>query len=209
MRIYDISRSISHDTAVWPGDPPPAIRWVARVAQGDPANCSRIHLGPHTATHVDAPHHVFDDGRTVDQLPLDLFVGDAVVHEVTGHDALGLAEVRALADTRTWAPRVLFKTSAQPRGDHEWPDGWPPLLPEAAAWLVDQGALLVGTDAPSVDPLDSEDLPAHRVLLSQGIPILENLRLDQVPPGPYELIALPLKLVGLEASPVRAVLRPR
>jgi arylformamidase len=149
-------------------------------------------MSAHLGTHVDAPAHVVAGGLSAGALPLDVFVGPARVVDLPGRGEIGLDGLprRALG-----AARVIFKT----RG-HSF------LAPLAAVRLAERGARLVGTDAASIDPADAEDLPVHRALLSRGIFVLEGLDLSRVEPGDYRLIALPLKLTDLDASPVRAVL---
>lgn len=207
-RIWDISAPLGTATPVYPGDAPFAIEWTARIAAGDSANVSVVRLSPHTGTHVDAPLHLEDDGADVASLALDAFVGRCRVVDVTAEgrgsrEPIGREEALAALD----APpeRVLFRTR------RERPSGWTaefrPISPELAAELPELGVRLVGTDAPSVDAEADADLPAHRLLVGGGTVIVENLDLSEVPAGEYELIALPLRLEGLDASPVRAVLR--
>jgi arylformamidase len=204
MALFDISREISADTAVWPGDQEVEWTWTARVGENDsPVNLGAIHLSTHTATHADAPLHAHSEGTAVDALPLEAFVGPAQVIELDDH----ASEVRPhhVADLR--AERVLFKTAASNLPDEEWPDAVVPISPETISHLSQAGVVLIGTDAPSVDPLDSTDLPAHHALRTAGIVNLEGLSLRDVSPGLYELMALPLKIDGGDAAPVRAVLR--
>ena len=206
MALIDISRTISPATAVWPGDQDVEWRWTARIGEeGASVNLGAACLSTHTGTHADAPLHVDDAGRSVDELPLDAFVGPALVVEVGNASSIRpehVPEFDGIGPTR-----VLFKTSASGLASHEWPDAVVPIPPDTVRCLSDNGAVLVGTDAPSVDPLDSTDLPAHHALLEAEIVSLEGLALADVPPGRYELIALPLKLSGADAAPVRAALR--
>jgi arylformamidase len=149
-------------------------------------------MSAHLGTHVDAPSHVLPGGLPVGALALEPFIGPARVVDLPGRGEVGLDGLprRALG-----VPRILFRT----RGETF-------LAPLAAVRLAERGALLVGTDGVSVDPDDADDLPVHRALLSRGIFVLESLDLSAVEPGDYRLIALPLKLTELDASPVRAVL---
>ena len=149
-------------------------------------------MSAHLGTHVDAPSHVAPGGASAGALPLDPFVGPARVVDLPGRGEVG---PDALPRRALGARRVLFRTLGRAF-----------LAPLAAVRLAERGARLVGTDAASVDPPDAEDLPVHRALLSRGIYVLENLDLAAVEPGDYRLIALPLKLTELDASPVRAVL---
>ncbi len=207
MALIDISQSVSPATAVWPGDQEVQWTWTARLNQDDSSvNLGSLRLSTHTGTHVDAPLHVKHQGRPTDDLPLDSFVGPACVVDVNANvSSIRPEHVSQLDGLR--AERVLFKTSSGASANDEWPDAVVPIHPDTIHALADAGTELMGTDAPSVDPLDSTDLPAHHALLDTGIVNLEGLVLTDVPPGRYELIALPLKVVGGDAAPVRAVLR--
>jgi len=204
MALFDISRSISPNTAVWPEDQSVQWSWTARLGQGDASvNLGSLCLSTHTATHVDAPFHVHSEGKTVDALPLDAFTGTAEVVEIKE----SASWIRPDHVTNVRTNRVLFKTAASSLPDEEWPDAVVPIHPNTIHRLSQEGAVLVGTDAPSVDPLDSSELPAHHALRAAGIVNLEGLTLREIPEGTYELIALPLRIDGGDAAPVRAVLR--
>jgi len=206
MALIDISRSVSPATAVWPGDHEVEWTWTARIDQdGASVNLGSIRMSAHTGTHVDTPFHVQDEGTTTDDLPLDAFVGSAQVVEVGDASSIRPEHVRDLGGIG--AARVLFKTSASTLASDEWPESVVPIRPSTVRCLSDAGTVLVGTDAPSVDPLDSTDLPAHHALIEAGIVNVEGLTLEDVPPGSYELMALPLKIANGDAAPVRAVLR--
>ena len=204
-RILDISPVIGPGVGVWPGDTPLTWEWAGRRSRGDVANVGRLGLSPHTGAHVDAPLHLADDGADAAALPLEVFWGPARVVEWPGGRAIDAA---ALAGRR-WegVVRALFRT----RGAGEplaYRAGYPALTPDGAAYLAGRGVRLVGVDTPSVDPFESPDLPAHRALLGAGVAILECLELGAVSPGDYEMVALPLRLAGADATPVRAALRP-
>jgi arylformamidase len=206
-RFYDISRQLYAGIPVWPGDRPFAIEWSNRRSQGDETNVAALSLGVHTGTHLDAPFHLLDEGATVDALPIGVFVGPAVVIDARGSGLITEELIGPLLDAAgSAAERILLRTGAWKSSD-QFPSGFRALEPGIVPLLAASGVLLVGTDAPSVDPFTSADLPAHQALLGAGIAILENLVLDAVPPGAYELIALPLRISGADASPVRAVLR--
>lgn len=205
-RIFDITRPLSPRTAVWPGDVPVRFTRSADHAAGDPVSSGAIACTLHAGTHLDAPLHLFAGGTGVDAVPLEACLGPALVVACGDAPALDLALLAPRIPEGT--TRVLLQTAASARPDDRLEEGYPALTAEAARWLVARGARLVGVDAPSVDPFDSTDLPVHRILLGAGAVILENLALGAVPPGPYELVALPLRLVGMDGSPVRAVLRP-
>ena len=205
MKIYDITRALTPETAVWPGDAPFTHRWTSRIDEGGAVNLSAVQLSLHAGTHADAPLHFLDGGDAIDAIPLDRFIGLAVVVAVEADvDAIRPRHLEALPPGEV--RRVLFKTRHSAVPDVRWDPHFPPILPETAHALGRRGVVLVGTDAPSMDPHDSKALPAHRALAEHGIVNLENLALAAVPPGAYRLIALPLKLQGLDAAPLRAVL---
>lgn len=205
--ILDISQPLGTDTAVWPGDRPPALEWSLRRERGDSVDVAVVRLSVHTGTHVDGPRHT-GDGPAVGSLPLEPFMGPAWVVDaraaVEGDPPVVPAAVLDGLDLDA-APRVLLRTrdAVDPT---RFPDAFAAVSPELARALVDRGAALVGTDAPSVDPRESTSLEAHRILAEAGVPNLENLVLGHVAPGRYRLVALPLRLVEADSSPVRAVL---
>jgi arylformamidase len=204
MRIYDISIALHTRLACWPGDAPYQWRWSCRKSAGAAVNVGQVSLSVHAGTHTDAPFHFSDSGRTVEALDLDRYLGPACVLDVAGRDVIRTADLGRIDVART--PRVLLRTGAWT--DHNrFPERVPALDADVPGWLADRGAVLVGLDVPSVDAIDSKELPNHHALGSRGIAILESLDLSGVPEGVYELIALPLKLVGADGSPVRAVLR--
>jgi arylformamidase len=191
MKIYDISRRISEETPVWPGDV--GFSWRELSSPGAaPWGSTCFSMSAHGGTHADAPSHVFEDGTTIEAASLSAYLGPAWVVELPG---LGEVGPDALPKKALGVARVLFRTG-----------GKASLSPLAALALAARGALLVGTDAASIDPEDAEDLPAHRALLGSGVALLEDLDLEAVPEGVYQLVALPLRFVDLDASPVRAIL---
>lgn len=203
MRLYDISQPISSAIATWPGDQPYRLEWTLRQDRGDSVNVAALTMSVHTGTHVDAGHHVLAAGQRAGELQLDRFLGPAVVVDVVDMDRLD-ERVLERFDVQQ-AERVLFRTRDRATAS-EFPLDFLSPTPELARRLVAGGVKLVGTDAPSVDPLNSKTLDTHRVLIEAGVAILENLALAAVRPGRYTLIALPLKLVEADGSPVRAVL---
>ena len=205
MRIHDVTRPMAAGMPVWPGDPPCRCGWYARLP-ADVANGAELSFGAHTGTHVDGPLHVLEDGAPIGRVPLDAFVGPA--HVVDVGDEATIGEAWLAANLPDGCDRLLLRTRAW-RDSGIFPTRWPALTPGAARLLVARGVRLLGTDAPSPDPLESRELPVHHVLLGAGIPIVENLLLDDVAPGPYELVALPLRLAEADASPLRAVLLER
>lgn len=203
MNWIDISQTLSPGLVMWPGDPPFEVGQTASFKAGDAHNVGRLHLGLHSGTHVDAPLHFRADGADVASCALDIFVGPARVIDLEGRRALTLDMVNGL---ETEVKRLLIKTGSGVEAG--WHETFACLEEEAALELVRRGITLVGIDTPSVDPASSVTWPVHRQFAAAGVVILENLKLDLVRPGWYELVALPLKLSGLEASPVRAVVRP-
>jgi arylformamidase len=202
--LYDISPLLNPGLPVWPGDTPFSVRLTASLAAGGGANVSAFSTTTHVGSHADAPFHTEPGGLTIDRLSLEAFLGPCRVLQVPPVPLLGPEHLPAAAEGDP--PRLLLKTGSV-ADRSRFPERFSALSPELARDLARRGLLLVGLDTPSVDPPGSEDLPAHHALAGSGVVILEGLVLDDVPPGLYELIALPLKLAGLDASPVRAVLR--
>src|SRR5699024_2355834 len=157
-----------------------------------------------TGTHVDAAFHFDNDGKTMEEVDVDVYIGKTKIIDVVGFPLIDqyVLEKYQLSDVK----RVIFKTNPK-RNPHVFPDEFAVFDPSAAAYLKKIGVVLIGTDAPSVDPVDSKALKAHHAFHQNGISILENVLLNEVEPGDYELIALPLKIVGADAGPVRAVIR--
>jgi arylformamidase len=203
MRLIDISQPLGPDTAVWPGDRPVSVDWTLRRRDGDSVNVAALSASVHAGTHADGPLHVDDDGAGAGSLPLAVFVGPAVVVDARGRQVLDADALNGVELDD--APRVLFRT--RDRTDPEsFPERFAALSPGLARWLVEHGVVLVGTDAPSVDPVDSTALDVHRILVAGGVVNVENLVLDDVAPGRYTFIGLPLRLVDADSAPLRAVL---
>jgi arylformamidase len=203
MRIRDITQPLGTRTAVWPGDTSVDVSWPLRIDGGAAVNVATLRTSVHAGTHADGFLHVAADGETAAQMPLDAYIGRCVVVDVRGRDVVSRDDVAHLELRR--AERVLFRTREHV-DETMFPAPFAHLAPELARLLGERGVRLVGTDAPSVDPVDSRTLPAHRALLRGRVAILENLLLTDVPPGVYTLVALPLRLVETDSSPVRAVL---
>ena len=206
-RWIDATRPLHPGFPVWPGDAPCRLAWTSRLEDGAAANVAEIAMSTHAGTHVDAPLHVRADGSAIGDMPPSVFVGPAVVADARGREWIDAELVERVLGIRG-VERVLFRTGCW-KDAAGFPERFPALTPEAAVRLRDAGVVLVGTDAPSVDPFPSESLPVHRVLAEGEVAIVENLLLDEVPVGEYEMIALPLRWTGADASPVRAVLRRR
>lgn len=208
MRIFDISRPLSAATAPWPGDQPFALHWSLQIADGESVNLTWFESSPHVGTHTDAPLHVKDGAPSVESADLSAYLGPAQVLEaIVGEDGLVGPECLDGVDIRS-APRLLFRTGTDP-DPTRWPGSFAAFAPETCRVAAERGAVLLGIDTPSVDPADSTTLAAHHALLDGGLHWLENLDLSAVAPGVYELSALPLRIVGACASPVRAVLFER
>ena len=203
-RIIDISTPFANTLAGWPGDTPYRFDLAWTRAEGSSVNVGRIESSLHTGTHADAPYHFDDSGATIDQLPLEPFVGPAWVVDCRGRPTIGADILEGLDLTQT--PRILFRTDAW-RDRTRFPDSIPTLDPDVPALLGRHGVILTGFDLPSVDDLESKTLPIHHGLAASGIMILEGIDLLEVVPGGYELIALPLRLAGADGAPVRAILR--
>jgi len=204
-RLWDISPPVAAGTPVFPGDTPYAQEWSAQLAPNCPVNVSRITLSPHVGAHADAPLHYDPAGTAIGDVDLTPYLGPCRVIHAIGKGPLVRWDhlAHALHDL---PPRVLVRTYERMPVDR-----WDPQLaayaPEAIERLAALGVILVGIDTASIDPAESKTLDSHQVIRRLGLRVLENLVLDDVPEGDYELIALPLKLMTADASPVRAVLR--
>ena len=203
--LYDVSVAVRVGTPEWPGDAPFACGWTTRIAEGASVNLSTIAGSPHVGTHADAPLHVHDGWPASDSLPLTAFLGEALVLDVSGSGP-GPVSLGADDPRLDRVERLLLRTGRTIATGH-FPVDWPVLATTTAAALARRGVRLVGVDAPSVDERASKSLEVHRALFGGGAYVLENLDLREVPEGRYQLIALPQRLVGLDAAPVRAVLR--
>jgi arylformamidase len=202
--LYDLSPILRPETPVWPGDTPFQSRLTWSIAEGASVNLSAITTTPHLGSHADAPFHTEPRGEGMSEMPLERYLGLCQVVRVPPQPLIEPRHVEGI-DLANPA-RILFRSESV-RDRRSFPERFTALSPETAALLAEKGVLLVGMDTPSVDPFDSKTLDAHHALFNGGVAILEGLVLDGVPEGIYELIALPLRLAGLDASPVRAVLR--
>lgn len=205
MKIYDISHTMKPGMAVWPGDAALRMDQKTRLADGDLANVAVLSMSGHTGTHMDAPLHYLDGGKSIDAVELERFVGPARL--VTVRSKTSLVSAEELEPCLGDGPQRLLIRCNAPMELDRFREDYVSLSVPAAERLVSAGVRLVGIDSPSVDPFNASVLRAHQVLGRAGVIIVENLRLEGVPDGGYELIALPLKLAGGDGSPVRAVLR--
>ena len=206
-RIWDISERIEPETATFPGDNAFSQEWVMQKAHGASCNVSTIRMSVHVGTHTDAPLHYDSGGDDMASVDLNKYIGRCRVIDVRGVGTPALIPAEALTkELLDGAERVLFRTSDE--HDHRVFDaGFVSLGGPAAKVLAAAGIQLVGIDTPSMDHSTNQDLDGHQALYAGGIAILENLDLSGVPAGDYELIALPLRIVGCDSSPVRAILR--
>jgi arylformamidase len=204
-RIWDISAPVMAASPVFPGDTPYSQEWSATLGPGCPVNVSRITLSPHVGSHADAPLHYGEEGATIGQVDLDAYLGRCrVIHAMDCGPLVEWHHVEhAIANL---PPRVLVRTYERMPTDR-FDDDLAAYAPETIEKLAQLGVKLVGIDTASIDPAPSKTLDSHQVIRRLGLRVLENLVLDDVPEGDYELIALPLKLMTADASPVRAVLR--
>lgn len=224
--LIDISVPFAPHIPVWPGDTAFHCGWTARREHGASVNLGALTMSAHAGTHADAPLHVESDWAASESLPAQVFVGAVLVIALPGDAPASVVITRAMLESLLAPPtsasgastdvppvirvpqRLLCRTGySVARG--VFPEEWPALDAEAAEWLALRGLRLWGTDAPSVDAKSSTSLPVHHVLFRQSAYVLENLALQHVEPGPYELIAQPLAVVGADAAPVRALLRRR
>lgn len=202
--LYDISPPVSSRTPVWPGDTPVSREVLSQVDDGDNVTLSTLHGTVHVGAHADAPSHVVSSAASIDLVALAAYLGPCRVltPRLPESGLIGPDDVGHGA-----AARVLIRTVADAGAAADFTADFAALDPALIDRFGAEGVVLIGVDTPSVDPVTSKDLPAHRSCIAAGIAILEGLDLRGVPDGHYELIALPLRLVGFDASPVRAVLR--
>ncbi len=202
--IYDISPPINSSLKVWPGDTPPSREVLLDMKRGDNLTLSTLHATVHLGAHADAPSHYGSDAPAIDARSLDLYLGPCRVVRVQ----IGRGEriLPAAVPGPVGAERVLLATGTFP-DPNDFNEDFAALSPEIVDRLHRDGVRLVGIDTPSVDLFQSKDLPTHKACLRHDMAILEGVVLRAVPDGIYELIALPLRLVGFDGSPVRAILR--
>jgi arylformamidase len=207
MKIIDISVPLGPNTPTWPGTTRVALRYYKKLSSGDETNTSRLDCDSHTGTHVDAPLHFLKGGSTVEQLPLEVLIGPAAVAHLLEVDSISAHQLDSL-EIPSGTKRLLLRT----RNSWFWSaqistfrKDYVALTTDAAQWIVDKGFRLVGIDYLSVGKFGNE-AAVHKTLLAAGVIVLEGLNLQEVDEGGYELLCLPLKLVGAEGAPARAVL---
>jgi arylformamidase len=208
VRLRDISITLGAGTPEWPGDTPYSCGWTATISDGSSVNLSSINTSPHVGTHADAPLHVRDGWPGSHELPLDAFYGPVIV--IDASQTKGELEIAAITPMlpAQGLERLILKTGCGIAGG-TFPEEWPTLSEACTRTLLGLGLKLLGVDAPSVDAKESKSLAVHKMLFSGNAFILENLDLRRTPPGHYDLMAFPIKVMALDAAPVRAVLLER
>ena len=207
MRMYDITVGISPDIPVWPGEPPVQLEQVKSIKQGEEANVSHLQSGVHVGTHIDAPLHFVDGGKSVDAIPLKSLIGRAYVVDLRKADVLDAATLDS-ANIPPRTRRLLFKTRNSEywaKGETKFQRDFVAVDASGAEWLVKKGVKLVGVDYLSVAPFD-DGVATHQILLNAGMVVGEGLNLSRVSKGRYTLYCLPMKLMGSDGAPARAVL---
>jgi arylformamidase len=207
QRIHDISLPIVAGGLIYPNNPPIQVEVASAISAGASSNGSRISFGSHTATHVDAQHHMIDGGWTVDKMPLDVLIGPALV-VAFGEDVMSITASHLESVDFRGVERILFSTrNSRFNRDVEFHKNYTYVAPDAADLLVKKGVRLVGVDYLSIEQFKSGHHKTYKTLLGADVIIIEGLALGAVRPGRYELICLPLSLPGLDGAPARAVLR--
>ena len=205
-KLLDVSVPLTGGMPAYPGNPDFELQPIKRIAQGGSSNVSRLVLGTHTGTHVDAPKHFIDDGASVESLPLELLLGRARVVEITRRGGIS-AEDLAPAGLREDL-RVLLKTpNSAMWNSNAFHEDYSYVTESGARYLVEQGVKVVGIDYLSIEQFRKPGAPAHRMLLSNGVIIIEGLNLSDAEPGMYEMYCLPLPVTGGDGAPARVVLK--
>ena len=216
MKIFDISRSLSNDLAPWPGDTPFHFELKWKMAEGATVNVGAINMGVHNGTHADAPFHFDPRGETIERMSLDIYIGDAVVVDLMGIFSgvgnqpdrarqISVADLEEASAAIAQTQRLLLKTGVW-KDSKVFPDWIPVIARDVPDWLRERRVKLVGLDLPSVDSIEAKILVNHHALAGAQIVIVESLDLSEVAAGVYHFSALPLKIAGGDAAPVRAVL---
>jgi arylformamidase len=208
MTIYDISLTISPNLPTWPGDPALELEQIESMDRGAHANVTRLSAAVHLGTHVDAPHHFLNDGRTVESLPLEVLTGPCYVTQLPDGIEAITAEVLARSEITADMKRILFGTSNShlwAKGESTFQTDFVAITEDGAEWLVEHGVQLVGVDYLSVAPY-GDSVATHTILLKAGVVVVEGLNLSEIVRGFYDLYCLPLKIAGSDGAPARAIL---
>lgn len=211
MEIFDVSRALANDLAPWPGDTPFHFELKWKMAEGATVNVGAVEMGVHNGTHADAPFHFAEGAKTIDRMPLETYLGDAVVVDLTQlfqadrARPIRIADIESCAAALESAPRLLLKTGVW-NDPKIFPESLPVIAADVPEWLRARKVKLLGLDLPSVDPIEAKTLTNHHALAAAGIAIVESLDLTSVEAGIYHFSALPLRIAGGDAGPVRAIL---
>jgi arylformamidase len=211
MQIFDVSRPLANGLAPWPGDTAFHFELKWKMVEGATVNVGAVQMGVHNGTHADAPFHFQPGAATIEQMPLETYLGEAVVVDLTQlfetdrTRQITIADIESCADELERAPRLLLKTGVW-KDSKVFPEWIPVIAPDVPQWLGARKVKLLGLDLPSVDPIDAKKLINHHALAAVGIAIVESLDLSEVEAGTYRFSALPLRITGGDAGPVRAIL---
>jgi arylformamidase len=208
MKIYDISIPLQSGMPVWPGDDNPEFEQYTTIDNGYIVNSTRIYSSAHIGTHVDAPRHLFNEGRTIDEIPLKVLIGSTMVVDLNDANQIN----RHVLSSIKWqnSSRILFKTLNSKyweSSQSQFKQDFVSLTPDGAEFLLEKKIQLVGIDYLSIDLFNADQLPVHKILLKNDVVIIEGLNLAEVPEGLYELICLPIKILGSDGAPARAILK--
>ncbi|HEY8500785.1 MAG TPA: cyclase family protein [Clostridia bacterium] len=205
MKLIDVSRPVFTGMTIWPGDENVIIERTSFISKGDAANISRLHAGVHAGTHIDAPLHFIDDGKSVDKLDINLFAGKVKIIDAQGFESIRYEHVKNINREETDA--VFFKTSGSMRTLEEpFDTSFTGLEYEAAAHLAKTGIKVIGTDALSVERYGNKEHAVHKLLLKSEVLIIEGLWFKDITPGIYNYICLPVLIKGSDGAPARVVL---
>jgi arylformamidase len=211
MQIFDVSRALSNDLAPWPGDTPFHFELKWKMAEGATVNVGAVEMGVHNGTHADAPFHFEQGADTIERMPLEIYLGDAVVLDLTKQfesdrtRQITVTDIESSSDALELAPRLLLRTNVW-KDSKVFPDWIPVIAADVPEWLRKRKVKLLGLDLPSVDSIDAKKLVNHYALAAARIAIVESLDLSAIEAGTYHFSALPLRISDGDASPVRAIL---
>jgi arylformamidase len=208
MKIFDISRPLFNGLAPWPGDTAFHFELKWKIAEGATVSVGAVTMGVHNGSHADAPFHFKEGATTIEQMPLESYFGEAVVVDLTSKFRtgerleIGIDDIGSAAEL---APRLLLKTGVW-TDSKLFPEWIPVIAPDVASWLKERKVKLLGLDLPSVDPIEAKVLINHHALAAANVAIVESLDLSEAEAGLYHFSALPLRIDGGDAAPVRAII---